>query len=137
MADRRTIGDIRANMDFVGCDNATAIDLCDRVEALEAALRKCADKLERCAVLAGTAPEYATATVAEYRFASPTKAARSKNSSRISDKFLTAVGKYLDANGWKVVLAGPCCVRKDAGPEYKFELCVSFIGAKRIPSPRG
>lgn len=35
----RTLADIRENMDYVGCDNSTASDLCDEVERLRAALR--------------------------------------------------------------------------------------------------
>ena len=35
---RRTIDDIRSNLDFVGCDNATALELCDEVERLQAEL---------------------------------------------------------------------------------------------------
>ena len=32
----RTTADIRDNLDFVGCDNATAMELCDEVDRLQA-----------------------------------------------------------------------------------------------------
>lgn len=31
---RRTLQDIRTNIDHVGCDNATAHEMCDRIETL-------------------------------------------------------------------------------------------------------
>lgn len=33
---KRTLDDIRENMDWVGCDNATALEMCDRISQLEA-----------------------------------------------------------------------------------------------------
>ena len=37
---KRTLIDIRENLPFVGCDNDTALELCARVEELEAELRR-------------------------------------------------------------------------------------------------
>jgi len=47
-------------------DNIIA-NLHDQVRKLEAALKKCADKLERCALAGGTTPEYAAIAVEEFR----------------------------------------------------------------------
>ena len=38
-----------------------------RINLLEAALKKCADKLERCAIANGTEAEYAAIAVKEFR----------------------------------------------------------------------
>src|ERR1700721_620910 len=37
---RRTLDDIRSNLDHVGCDNATALELCDEIDNLCAQLRE-------------------------------------------------------------------------------------------------
>lgn len=36
-------------------------------DKLRSALKRCADKLERCAIVSGTAPEYAAEAVKEFR----------------------------------------------------------------------
>lgn len=36
---KRTLEDIRENMPFVGCDNATALEMCDEVERLRLFIR--------------------------------------------------------------------------------------------------
>lgn len=38
---KRTLDDIRANLDHVGCDNATALEMCSEIERLRALLRAC------------------------------------------------------------------------------------------------
>ncbi len=37
---KRSLEDIRANLDFVGCDNETALELCAEIERLRADLRE-------------------------------------------------------------------------------------------------
>ena len=39
---KRTTQDIRENLDFVGCDNETARELCDEVDRLTAILERVA-----------------------------------------------------------------------------------------------
>lgn len=43
----RTLEDIRSNLDFVGCDNQTALDLCDEVERLRSRVEKLREAAER------------------------------------------------------------------------------------------
>lgn len=40
---KRTIEDIRSNLDHVGCDNETALEMCDEIERLRDALAKAED----------------------------------------------------------------------------------------------
>lgn len=40
---KRTTQDIRENLDFVGCDNETARELCDEVDRLTAILERVAE----------------------------------------------------------------------------------------------
>lgn len=39
----RTLDDIRSNLDYVGCDNRTVLELCDEVERLREKLPKTKD----------------------------------------------------------------------------------------------
>jgi len=36
---KRAVEEIRDNMDYVGCDNATALEMCDEIERLTADLK--------------------------------------------------------------------------------------------------
>lgn len=36
---KRSVGDIRANLDHVGCDNETAREMCDEIEKWQRATR--------------------------------------------------------------------------------------------------
>jgi len=35
---KRSVEEIRENMDYVGCDNATALEMCDEIERLQGLL---------------------------------------------------------------------------------------------------
>lgn len=51
----RTLEDIRSNLDFVGCDNQTALDLCDEVERLRSRVEKLREALKEFDEFAWTA----------------------------------------------------------------------------------
>lgn len=44
---KRTLDDIRENLDHVGCDNATALELCAEVESLRAQLAAMTERAEK------------------------------------------------------------------------------------------